>query len=184
MFKRIIWSLISVTVIIVIYFGFTIYKDLAKDDDPEMDNVNEDENEETQTVDADGNNNDNDKGNEVNNPFNQKVEQTDLNDAHVQDYIHKMSHQKVIAEAKWGFFEITDERIDWLLEGLQNTERELRDKNKYIDILQRWHDGDFSRIDKDHNVIWELQGGTVGEATGIMSEEEEDKYIKKTKEAD
>jgi hypothetical protein len=46
-----------------------------------------------------------------------------------------------------------------------------------LDILNRWAEGDFSRADKDHNAIWNVQGGTIGEATGVMSPEEEQQYL-------
>ncbi|MFV8828220.1 DUF6241 domain-containing protein [Alkalihalobacterium sp. APHAB7] len=37
--------------------------------------------------------------------------------------------------------------------------------------------GDFSQAVYDHNVIWEIQGGTVGKATRLLTEEEEREYI-------
>ncbi|QGS67873.1 hypothetical protein CV093_01335 [Oceanobacillus sp. 143] len=102
----------------------------------------------------------------------------DLNEltaALYNEYIHGMSHQKVRADKKWGFYEIHLERIKWLLEGLDVVS--IENGSTYRNILQRWDKGDFSKVDKDHNAIWKIQKGTVGKATGILSLEEEQKYI-------
>lgn len=109
------------------------------------------------------------------NPFGDSKRHKHLMDRDYLEYIHLMAHQKVKADVKWGFFEITDERLDWLLEGLD--ERELEHEDVYRDILERWSKGDFSQADKDHNTVWEIQGGTVGKATGILSEAEEQAFI-------
>ncbi|RDW14991.1 DUF6241 domain-containing protein [Oceanobacillus chungangensis] len=109
------------------------------------------------------------------NPFGQDLDLNELNAALYNDYIHGMSHQKVRAEKKWGFYEIHPERIKWLLEGLDVVN--VGNESTYRNILQRWEEGDFSKIDKEHNAIWSIQNGTVGKATGILSLEEEQKYI-------
>ena len=41
---------------------------------------------------------------------------------------------------------------------------------------------DFSQVDQDHNTVWRLQGGTIGEATGILTPKEEQAYIESHKE--
>ncbi|WP_062107320.1 DUF6241 domain-containing protein [Bacillus niameyensis] len=114
------------------------------------------------------------------NPFGKKLFIADLTDGDYQNYIHKMSHQKIKADEKWGLYLITQERIDWLLAGLDQSD--LKHKKVYKEILERWTAGDFSRVDRDHNAIWKLQKGTIGKATGILSPEEEKAYIEKTKE--
>jgi hypothetical protein len=113
------------------------------------------------------------------NPFGQTTTQEELTDIHFQEYIHGMSHQKVKAPEKWGFYQINSERIDWLLEGLDKSE--LISRNLYREILEKWANGDFSSADDDHNAIWELQGGTIGKATGVLSSEEEKVYIESQK---
>ncbi|TDL34889.1 hypothetical protein E2R51_03970 [Jeotgalibacillus sp. S-D1] len=112
------------------------------------------------------------------NPFKQKVSKNELKDYHYQEYIHGMSHQKVKAKKKWGFYEIHPARIQWLLDGLDES-AQIKDKSIYRNILEKWAAGDFSRVDDDHNKIWKMQDGTVGEATGILSEKEEKKYVDK-----
>ncbi|WP_416150767.1 DUF6241 domain-containing protein [Salipaludibacillus sp. HK11] len=99
-------------------------------------------------------------------------------ESEIQDAIHHMSHQKVEASQKWGKMRITDERIERLIEVVENKqEGHLDNKDVYLDILERWNQGDFTRAVEDHNAIWELQGGTVGIATGLLSDEAEQQYI-------
>lgn len=102
----------------------------------------------------------------------------DWDEAEVQQVIHEMSHQKVKAGTKWGAIKITEERIELLLAYVKK--QDFKQKDTYIDILERWIKGDFSQAHKDHNAIWELQGGTVGKATGLLSKEEEAVFIEKT----
>lgn len=101
----------------------------------------------------------------------------DWDEAEVQQVIHEMSHQKIKASEKWGAIKITQDRIEVLLNYVQ--EQDFEHKELYVDILGRWREGDFSRAHKDHNAIWELQGGTVGKATGLLSKEEEAAFIEK-----
>lgn len=111
------------------------------------------------------------------NPFGEHTKMDGLTDAMYQEYIHGMSHQKVEANKKWGFYEIHPDRIEWLLDGLDQVNVEHEDA--YRSILEKWKDGNFADADVDHNVIWDLQGGTVGKATGILSQEEEQDYVEK-----
>ncbi|SES65996.1 hypothetical protein SAMN05216389_101289 [Oceanobacillus limi] len=110
------------------------------------------------------------------NPFGQSTAMNELTDTFYQEYLHGMSHQKVKADAKWGFYEIHPERINWLLAGLN--EVELEHEDVYRGILEKWDKGDFTTADLDHNAIWRLQGGTIGEATGVYSPAEEQAYLK------
>ncbi|WP_155890107.1 DUF6241 domain-containing protein [Peribacillus kribbensis] len=41
----------------------------------------------------------------------------------------------------------------------------------------RLEKNDFSKVDEDHNAIWRLQDSSVGEATDIMSPEQEKAFI-------
>ena len=97
----------------------------------------------------------------------------------VQDVIHAMSHQKVRADDKWGFLPLTQVRVQRLTEVVEMNESNYENASIYLDILSRWAENDFSRADKDHNAIWKLQNGTVGEAYGVLTYEEEKEFIKK-----
>lgn len=119
------------------------------------------------------------------NPFGNKIEPQEIEEINVLNYIHWMSHQKVNAENKWGFYEITDERIDWLLDALDQTGHTILNNEDYKEILTRWKNDDFTNIVDDHNYVWGIQGGTdekSGKATGVLNEEQEQKYIENTEE--
>lgn len=107
------------------------------------------------------------------NPFKDGMDT--ISEDQLQKYLHGMSHQKVEAKDKWSHYEITEERILYLIKHIEKVDYEHSDL--YLDILSRWLKNDFSRADKDHNAIWSLQGGTVGKATGILTEEEEMLYL-------
>jgi hypothetical protein len=98
-----------------------------------------------------------------------------MKEEQVQDVIHQMSHQKVRAEKKWGFIPLTRERVDRLIEIVKANQYEH--ENVYLDILKEWKESNFTYIDRNHNDIWILQDGNVGKATGILTLEEELKYI-------
>ncbi|WP_051405106.1 DUF6241 domain-containing protein [Bacillus cihuensis] len=99
----------------------------------------------------------------------------DMSDMAVQNAIHGMSHQKVKASDKWGFIPLSAERVTRLKAVVEANE--YKEKGLYLDILNRWSKNDFSRVDSDHNVVWHMQDGTVGEAIGIYSAEEEKAFI-------
>ena len=98
-----------------------------------------------------------------------------MTEEQVQDAIHQMSHQKVRAEKKWGFIPLTRERVDRLIEVINANQYEHEDV--YLDILKAWKESNFTYIDGNHNAVWVLQDGNVGKATGILTLEEEMKYI-------
>lgn len=100
-----------------------------------------------------------------------------INESAVRQAIHGMSHQKVEAEDKWGFMPLTAERVHRLIKVVGINEVGYKSAGLYLDILNRWSNNDFSQVDNDHNAIWELQNGNIGEATGILSVEEEREFI-------
>ncbi|GEN44421.1 DUF6241 domain-containing protein [Alkalibacillus haloalkaliphilus] len=178
-YKWIVGTLLTILLSIVIFFAVVVLLDRAEasseDEEREalpvgriVDAEEEDDEEEI------------DRG-EVHtvelNPFGEPVSQSELTKHEVRDYIHKMSHQKIEADIKRGFYLITDERIQWLIDGVEQARGEMPGDDVYLDILSRWAQDDFSRVDEDHNVIWNMQNGEIGEATGILNEEEERAYI-------
>ncbi len=100
-------------------------------------------------------------------------------DSQIADKIHAMSHQKIEADEKWGFLPLTTERVTRLIDVIETNKNEYSNSGLYLRILTRWSENDFSEIDRDHNEIWSLKGGTIGRATGILSYEEELEYIEK-----
>lgn len=109
----------------------------------------------------------------------EKIFPFDMSEVEVQYAIHHMSHQKVKADKKWGHLQITPERIERLIEVVQANEQEYDHSSLYINILNRWKENDFSSAVSDHNKLWELQGGNIGEAKRLLSANEERKYIEK-----
>ena len=102
-----------------------------------------------------------------------------INEGVMQQYIHAMSHQKVEADKKWSFYEMTEERIDYLLAELDKDN--YKHEDVYREILLKWKDGNFTEANHDHNEVWALQNGSVGRAEGLLSSEEEQAYLKKQK---
>lgn len=97
----------------------------------------------------------------------------------VEEVLQQMAHQKIIAELKEGSIMITPERINILLQMVEDNKDNYERYETYLDILKRWKKGDFSTVDDDHNVLMRKQGGKLpeGAATGIASEEQEKDYI-------
>ena len=100
-----------------------------------------------------------------------------MSEYQMQESIHAMSHQKVKANQKWGKILLTQARVKRLIEITETKKNEWTYSDIYLDILYRWYEGDFSRADKDHNAIWNLQSGSIGKATGLLSPIEEKNYI-------
>ncbi|WP_319471286.1 DUF6241 domain-containing protein [uncultured Trichococcus sp.] len=90
--------------------------------------------------------------------------------------IHKMTHQKVHAFAKWGAIQMTVETIDEMLRVLD--EANYEHETFYRETLEAWMNGDFSNAVDVHNMLWEAQGGTVGKAKRLLTPEEEAEFIK------
>ncbi|MGP4040403.1 DUF6241 domain-containing protein [Gracilibacillus sp. D59] len=105
------------------------------------------------------------------NVFGDPKSKDEITEKMFKKYLNYMAHQKVYAEQMWGFYEITPERIDFLLEVLEI--KTYEQEEVYKDILTRWKQGEFSQAVEDHNKVWKLQDGNVGRATRLLTEEEE-----------
>lgn len=95
----------------------------------------------------------------------------------IQQAIHNMSHQKVLADKKWGALPLTPERVKRLLQVVETNKKEYENADIYLNILKSWEKGDFNYVVMNHNAIWELQGGTVGKAYSQAYPEEEMEFI-------
>ncbi|MBE7104443.1 CTP synthase [Bacillus cereus] len=107
-----------------------------------------------------------------NSGFNKNFKWTDEK---IQTALHEMAHQKAKADQKWGYIFITQERIESLIEIVNSND--LVQKNTYVDILERWKQGKYEKADADHNKIWKLQSGNLGEGKGVMSQTEQKELI-------
>ncbi|SDG75878.1 hypothetical protein SAMN04487975_101400 [Planococcus glaciei] len=108
----------------------------------------------------------------VDTPFSAEMDEKKL-----QDHLHEMSHSKVYAADKWGQVRlITQANIAELLAIVEASNFEK--KTFYQNTLEDWQRGDFSNAVEVHNSIWTWHGGTVGKATRLMTEEEEQAYTR------
>ncbi len=92
------------------------------------------------------------------------------------EIMHKMTHQKVKAEDKWGAIPMSKNTVSQVLEFLKKSQ--FASKDDLIEIAEKWKNGNFQTVDHDHNYFWNWQGGTVGRAYGVMSTAEEEEFIK------
>ena len=95
----------------------------------------------------------------------------------VTDIMHKMTHQKVVADEKWGAIEMTPENIVTLKKHVK--ENNYKSEKFFLEILERWESGNFDKVDKDHNALWREQEGTIGIAYDLMTEQQEKRFIEK-----
>ncbi|MDN4492880.1 DUF6241 domain-containing protein [Ureibacillus aquaedulcis] len=101
----------------------------------------------------------------------------DLPESHMQAIIHSLSHQKVRAKYKRGVYQLTQERVERLLEVSKLNVATYQHGEVYVEILTNWSQGDFSQAHVEHNKIWGILDGEVGEAEGLLSPVEEAQYI-------
>ncbi|MCU5493499.1 PRK06770 family protein [Bacillus cereus] len=89
--------------------------------------------------------------------------------------MHHMSHQKVIAQKKWGVIPMSRKNAEKVRDILNNSNFEK--KAELLAIAERWAKGDYSQIVLDHNYFWSTQGGTVGKATGVLDLASEKEFV-------
>lgn len=93
----------------------------------------------------------------------------------VMDVMHKMTHQKVRSQDKWGAIPMSPKIIEEVYKIVDSSDFQHRDR--LLSIAARWRDFDFSTIVQDHNFFWEDKAGTVGKAHGTLSRAEEVEFI-------
>lgn len=103
-----------------------------------------------------------------------------LEEFKMRNIIHNMSHQKVKTndDNKRGNTQITQAKVDRLLEIAKLNIKNYDNGDVYIKILERWSVDDFSNAVEDHNEIWQMQDGEVGKAIRLLTSEEEKAHIK------
>ncbi|MEY9865401.1 DUF6241 domain-containing protein [Peribacillus sp. RS7] len=93
----------------------------------------------------------------------------------VMDVMHKMTHQKVRSQDKWGAIPMSPKIIEEVYYIINTSDFKHRDR--LLGIAARWKDFNFSTIVQDHNFFWEDKEGTVGKAHGTLSTAEEIEFI-------
>lgn len=94
----------------------------------------------------------------------------------ILEVLHRMTHQKVRSEEKWGFVQMTEVNLLAVREVLE----ENPTYNQNIDMLaivDNWLKNDFSDVIREHNLFWDTREGTVGKAYGVLSQAEEEALI-------
>ena len=97
-------------------------------------------------------------------------------EAHIINVMHKMTHQKVKAEEKWGAIPLNEGTVKQIIQYIESSDFGLKDE--LMVIAKRWEKGDFSTIIEDHNYFWKYEGGTIGRAYGTLNAAEEAEFIK------
>ncbi|BAC12807.1 PRK06770 family protein [Oceanobacillus iheyensis] len=170
--------------VLILLFGFLIFYDQVEKFETNATIKNSDENEEKEVVEKDPLISEETKENA--NPFGDMVSASGMNRERLIKYMHFMSHQKVEAQSKWGFYEITDDRIAFLQESFNTIDSnafEVKERASIRNILDRWSNGDFSQVDSDHNTLYRNshEDEDRGMATGILSEDQEKNFIENNK---
>lgn len=93
----------------------------------------------------------------------------------VMDVMHKMTHQKVRSQDKWGAIPMSPKIIEEVYKIVDSSDFQHRDR--LLSIAARWRAFDFSTIVQDHNFFWVDKEGTVGKAHGTLSRAEEVEFI-------
>ena len=89
--------------------------------------------------------------------------------------MHRMTHQKVVAERKSGSIPMIQNNAKKLKEIINKSS--FSKKNELLAIANRWAQKDFSKIIEDHNYFSDVQEDNVCKATRAMDAVEEQHYI-------
>lgn len=87
------------------------------------------------------------------------------NEECVYNSMHYMINTKIESNAIWGTLEITKNRVGILIKAVNASN--WSDKEKLLEILNRWENDDFSQAVEDHNYVWSKLDGNIGKATGV-----------------
>lgn len=88
--------------------------------------------------------------------------------------MHSMTHQKVVAEQKWGAIPMSKKNAETVKNIVSQSNFEK--KEELLAIAERWVNRDFSKIIDDHNYFWTSQEGNIGKATGVMDPVDEQNF--------
>ncbi|WP_459500489.1 DUF6241 domain-containing protein [Bacillus sp. C1] len=105
-------------------------------------------------------------------------------DKHIADVMHQMTHQKVMSNNKQGFIKMTPDNIKKLQKVIEDsTPGGMKNKGKYIMILDRWEHGDFSQAVEEHNYMRDYMRAQIGgsddeKAERLATPEEEYNFLK------
>ena len=105
------------------------------------------------------------------NPFGDVHRPDAIDERTLRFYIYYMTNQKVDAPNDEGYYQISNERINFLLEVLDH--KIYTFETTYRDILTRWKNNDYSLILEDHYEVLRLLNKKDGRATRLLTTQEE-----------
>ncbi|WP_461207890.1 DUF6241 domain-containing protein [Clostridium sp. DL1XJH146] len=82
--------------------------------------------------------------------------------------MHNMSNTLIVADDIWTEEDITDSSVSKLIKEVSSSD--FKDKERLLEILERWKEEDFSQGVTDHNYLWNQLGGTIGRATALREQ--------------
>ena len=118
---------------------------------------------------AENNSNEGFDSNKENNSEEKSDDKTiSYNEYEVVNIIHQMSNSiiKPADGKKYGVIEITPEKIDIVLNSLQNINNEGA-RNYLENELTKWKEGNFSNGVQVHNYVWHMLDGQIGIASSL-----------------
>lgn len=118
---------------------------------------------------AENNSNEGFDSNKENNSEEKSDDKTiSYNEYEVVNIIHQMSNSiiKPADGKKYGVIEITPEKIDMVLNSLQNINNEGA-RNYLENELTKWKEGNFSNGVQVHNYVWHMLDGQIGIASSL-----------------
>ena len=118
---------------------------------------------------AENNSNEGFDSNKENNSEEKSDDKTiSYNEYEVVNLIHQMSNSiiKPADGKKYGVIEITPEKIDMVLNSLQNINNEGA-RNYLENELTKWKEGNFSNGVQVHNYVWHMLDGQIGIASSL-----------------
>ncbi|PEM33445.1 DUF6241 domain-containing protein [Bacillus pseudomycoides] len=121
----------------------------------------------------------------INSVNGEKVEVELDSDKRIIETMHKMTHQKVISDEQQGFIKMTPENIKIVKRMInESTPLSLKYVGQYRVIIDRWENGDFSLIVREHNMLSKWLDGNNGKAYKEATPEQERAYLLKQAKAE
>lgn len=101
----------------------------------------------------------------------QQVDVKEYTASYIAEYMHEMANTLIVAgDGKiWHTKSMDKKNISEVQQMLSNSE-DFDEKDELLQIINAWSQGDFAHIVDDHNFVWKMLDGNVGQAVGINEE--------------
>lgn len=84
---------------------------------------------------------------------------------------HAMANSLIEADNIWGATPMNKINVEKLIILINEIPDASEQKATLLEIANRWKLSDFSKVDEDHDTVWSMLNGTIGESTGINKKE-------------